>query len=99
MIHRMGEAGLCLFMTSRRYADIEDSFCDAPSIEIIAHDDDIKATYTTKLMQIPQPRGGFKRLGSMTGLFLTSSKQQVECKGPLFTNVQCIFTELHTDIQ
>jgi hypothetical protein len=44
MIHRMGEVGFRIFMTSRRYADdIEDSFRNAPSIEIIAHDDDIKS--------------------------------------------------------
>jgi hypothetical protein len=50
MIHRMGEAGLCLFITSRRYADdIEDSFRNVPSIEIIAHDDDIKSYIHDKI--------------------------------------------------
>jgi hypothetical protein len=44
MLHRMGEAGFRIFMTSRRYAeDIEDSFRNVPSIQIIAHNDDIKS--------------------------------------------------------
>jgi hypothetical protein len=43
MIHRMGENGFRVFMTSRRYADdIEDRFRNVPSLEIVAHDDDIK---------------------------------------------------------
>jgi hypothetical protein len=50
MIHRMGEAGLCSLVTSRRYADdIEDSFRNASSIEIIAHDDDIKSYIHDKI--------------------------------------------------
>jgi hypothetical protein len=71
MLHRMGEVGFRVFMTCRRYADdIEESFRNVPSIEIIAHDDASKATYTTKLMQIHHPRRGLKQLGSITRLFL-----------------------------
>jgi hypothetical protein len=64
MIHRMGEAGLCLFMTSRRYADdIEDSFCDAPSIEIIAHDDDIKSYIHDKIDADPPAKRMIHEVG------------------------------------
>jgi hypothetical protein len=43
MLHRMGQSGFRIFMTSRRYADaINDSFRDAPFIGIIAHDGDIE---------------------------------------------------------
>jgi hypothetical protein len=44
MLHRMGENGFRVFMTSRRYADdIEERFRNVSSIEIVAHDDDIKS--------------------------------------------------------
>jgi hypothetical protein len=50
MIHRMGEEGFHVFLSSRRYADdIEDSFRNAPSIEIIAYEDDIKSYINAKI--------------------------------------------------
>jgi hypothetical protein len=44
MFHRMGESGLRLFLTSRRYPDdIEDSLRDVQGIEIAASDEDIRS--------------------------------------------------------
>jgi hypothetical protein len=64
MIHRMGEAGFCLFMTSRRYADdIEDSFGNTPSIEIIAHDDDIKSYIHDKIEADPPAKRRIQEAG------------------------------------
>jgi hypothetical protein len=64
MIHRMGEAGFRIFLTSRRYADdIEDSFRNAPSIEIIAHDDDIKSYIHDKIDADPPAKRRIQEAG------------------------------------
>jgi hypothetical protein len=64
MIHRMGEIGFRIFMTSRRYADdIEDSFRNAPSIEIIAHDDDIKSYIHEKIDADPPAKKRIQAAG------------------------------------
>jgi hypothetical protein len=50
LLHRMGDKGFRIFVTSRRYpGDIEYNFRSVPSIEIIAHDDDIKSYIYGKL--------------------------------------------------
>lgn len=42
--HRLGESGIRMFLTSRRYPDdIQDTCCDMPCLEIIAHEDDIRS--------------------------------------------------------
>jgi hypothetical protein len=64
MLHRMGEAGFRIFMTSRRYADdIEESFRNAPSIEIIAHDDDIKSYMYDKINADPPAKRRIQEAG------------------------------------
>jgi hypothetical protein len=66
MLHRMGEVGFRVFMTSRRYADdIEESFRNALSIEIIADDDDIKSYIHDKIDADPPAK---KRIQA-TGLY------------------------------
>jgi hypothetical protein len=65
MIHRMGENGFRVFMTSRRYADdIEERFRTVPSIEIVAHDDDIKSYIYERLDAYPSA----KRMITIAGL-------------------------------
>jgi hypothetical protein len=57
MLHRMRKNGFRIFMTSRRYADdIEDSFRNAPRIEIIAHDDDIKSYIYERIDAYPSAK-------------------------------------------
>jgi hypothetical protein len=64
MLHRMGENGFRVFMTSRRYADdIEETFHNAPSIEIVAHDDDIKSYIYERLGAYPSAKRMIKVAG------------------------------------
>jgi hypothetical protein len=64
MLHRMGENGFRVFMTSRRYADdIEERFRNVPSIEIVAHDDDIKSYIYERLGAYPSAKRMIKVAG------------------------------------
>jgi hypothetical protein len=64
MLHRMGENGFHVFMTSRRYADdIEETFRNVPSIEIVAHDDDIKSYIYERLGAYPSTKRMIKVAG------------------------------------
>jgi hypothetical protein len=64
MLHRMGENGFRVFMTSRRYADdIEETFRNVPSIEIVAHDDDIKSYIYERLGAYPSTKRMIKVAG------------------------------------
>jgi inner membrane protein involved in colicin E2 resistance len=64
MLHRMGENGFRVFMTSRRYADdIEERFRNVPSIEIVAHDDDIKSYIYERLDAYPSAKRMIKVAG------------------------------------
>jgi hypothetical protein len=64
MLHRMGEVGFHVFLTSRRYADdIEESFRNASSIEIIAHDDDIKSYLNAKIDEDPPAKMRIQEAG------------------------------------
>jgi hypothetical protein len=64
MLHRMGESGFRVFMTSRRYADdIEETFRNVPSIDIVAHDDDIKSYIYEILDVYPSAKRMIKKSG------------------------------------
>jgi hypothetical protein len=64
MLHRTGENGFCVFMTSRRYAgDIEEIFRNIPSIEIVAHDDDIKSYIYERIDAYPAAKRMIKVAG------------------------------------
>jgi hypothetical protein len=64
MLHLMGENGFRVFMTSRRYADdIEERFRNVPSIEIVAHDDDIKSYISERLGAYPSAKRMIKAAG------------------------------------
>jgi hypothetical protein len=64
MLHRMGENGFRVLMTSRRYADdIEESFRNVSSIEIVAHDDDIKSYIYKRLDAYPSAKRMLKKVG------------------------------------
>jgi hypothetical protein len=64
MLHRMGENGFRIFITSRRYADdIEETFRNVPSIEIVAHDDDIKSYIYERLNEYPLTKRMIKVAG------------------------------------
>ncbi|KAF8246653.1 hypothetical protein K440DRAFT_683829 [Wilcoxina mikolae CBS 423.85] len=57
LFHRMGERGIRLFMTSRRYPDdIEDSYRHVPEIEIFAHEDDIRRYISQRIDANPRAR-------------------------------------------
>lgn len=42
LVHRMKEDGIRIFITSREYQDIQDSFRNMPKIELLANGDDIR---------------------------------------------------------
>jgi hypothetical protein len=64
MLHRMGENGFRVFMTGRRYADdIGETFRNVPSIEIVAHDDDIKSYIYERLGAYPSAKRMIKVAG------------------------------------
>jgi hypothetical protein len=64
MLHRMGENGFRVFMTSRRYADdIEERFRNVPSIKIAAHSDDIKSYIYEKLGAYPSVKRMIRAAG------------------------------------
>ncbi|KAF8241554.1 hypothetical protein K440DRAFT_569618, partial [Wilcoxina mikolae CBS 423.85] len=54
MCHRMGKDGFTLFLTSRRSADdIQESFRAVPTIEIKAHERDIRSYIDNRLKKSP----------------------------------------------
>jgi hypothetical protein len=64
ILHRMGESGFRVFITSRRYADdIEETFRNVPRIEIVAHDDDIKSYIYEILDVYPSAKRMIKNSG------------------------------------
>jgi hypothetical protein len=64
MLHHLGENGIRVFMTSRRYADdIEERFRNVPSIEIVANDDDIKSYIYERLGAYPSAQRMIKVAG------------------------------------
>lgn len=57
LIHRLGQSGINLFLTSRQYpVDIQDSFCNASKIEIVAHQEDLEIYIEEKIDDNPRAK-------------------------------------------